>query len=84
MPRLARSLWAASVGTVFLVMGASALMQSLTPAAMDWLSSHNAWALGITGGIWGVSLVYNLVDCRSKRKTDDEGVDDAEGGLATA
>lgn len=80
---LSRALWAATTGISLFGLGAYLLLQSLSPGALAWLQSLGPWTWGAVIGVWSVSLVFNLMDCRQKRpeKKDEE---DEEAVAATA
>ena len=80
---LSRALWASTAGIGLFGAGIFLLLQQLAPGALSWLQSLGPWSWGAVAGLWSVSLVFNLLDCRKKRpeKTDDE---DALEDAATA
>lgn len=59
LPRLARSFWAATVGTVLFLPAIYALAHAEWPAAADWL---NKWGLIVAAFLWAASLACNLAD----------------------
>lgn len=65
-PRLSRSLWAATLGTIFFGIGLAGVLQALAPGWLEWLLGHDQAAWGLTGAIWALSFGYGLVSCRSK------------------
>ena len=71
---LSRALWASTAGIGLFGAGLYLLLQQFAPSALSWLQSLGPWSWGAVAGLWGVSLVFNLLDCRKKRpeKTEDE------------
>lgn len=67
LPRASRSLWAATIGTVMLAMGATGLMETHAPQALEWLLADNVRAWGIVGAVWLASFAWNLVTSGPKR-----------------
>jgi hypothetical protein len=78
LPNVSRALWAASLGTVFFGIGATAVLRQYEPAALSWLLVHTAAAWIIVGTIWSLSLGLNLVTCR--RRPAGRKAEKAEGG----
>ncbi len=81
LPRASRALWATSLGTLFFGIGTTALLMRLAPNVFGWLRANDAWAWGIVGLVWTLSLAYNLATCRrrkSEKKSDQ--AEDAEKG----
>lgn len=72
MPRAARALWAATLGTISLGVGSAGLLQTYAPEYLAWLTTHTreAW-IGVVA-VWGVSLALNLYSVRRREgKTAD-------------
>lgn len=75
LPRAARALWAASVGTVLAGIGTTALLKQFAPGVLDWLMADNLRGWAIVGTVWLVSLILNLLACgrrKSPGKTEEE------------
>ncbi|MEW6198928.1 MAG: hypothetical protein AB1601_09725 [Planctomycetota bacterium] len=60
-PRLARAFWAASFGTGLLLSGVYGVLHAGWPAGLPWV---NQWGPMVAGVMWGISMVYNLVDLK--------------------
>lgn len=78
LPRASRSLWAATIGTGVFGLGATAILTTQAPAALDWLKGDNIRAWGIVGAVWLASLAYNLINTRppkAKITVEDEPAD---------
>jgi len=71
-PRVSRALWATTLGLLLLGMGATALLQSFAPAALEWLIRNDRAAWGLVAGVWLVGLGYNLLTCRRPAKKGAE------------
>lgn len=83
LPWAARSVWAASAGTLLLMASVMMLLQQFWPAAAEWLISLGPWGWTIVGGVWLISLVVNLVSGKRRTAQRDEP-DDAAGEPAPA
>ncbi len=59
LPKLARSFWAATVGSGLLLIAAHQLLSAYSPNALGWFAQ---WGLIIAAGVWGLSLLANLMD----------------------
>ena len=59
LPRAARALCAATLGTPLLVAAAYALLRGFWPQVGPWLDQ---WGPILAACLWGVSLIYNLAD----------------------
>jgi len=67
LPKVARAFWAASFGTILLLVAVQALVQTYWPAAAAWMAQWGLWVVGVP---WCASLVYNLADIHERpRKT---------------
>ena len=82
-PRLSRSLWAATLGTLFFGIGLAGVLQALAPAWLEWLLAHDRAAWGLTGAIWALSFGYGLISCRPA-PAPAPGQSPAEARAATA
>lgn len=72
LPKLARSVWAASLGAGLTLVAVYALLQIYWPAGAVWM---DRWWLVATIGTWLFSLVVNFVDMqepRPKKPAEDE------------
>lgn len=83
LPRLSRSLWAATVGTVVFGVGATALLEQYSPGTIDWLTADNMRAWMVVGVIWALSLAMNFATCSRGRKKEPAD-NTAEGEPAAA
>lgn len=85
-PRASRALWAASLGTVAFGVGITASLARFAPNVLDWLLANHAWAWGMVGLVWLLSLVYNLASVRRRKseKQAGDGKAPAKGKPATA
>lgn len=59
LPRLARSFWAATLGTLLTILGALTLVQVRQPALLQ--KGHTAWLIGALS-IWAISAIWNALD----------------------
>ena len=86
LPRASRALWAASLGTALFGIGATALLSRFMPSVLDWLLANHAWAWGIVGLVWLLSLAYNLVTGRRGKpaQASEEAAAKAKGEPAPA
>lgn len=82
LPRASRSLWAATIGTVMLGVGATGLLQTHAPQALEWLMADNIRAWGIVSGVWLASFAWNLVTSGPKRAKEPAGPPGAKPALA--
>jgi hypothetical protein len=82
LPRASRSLWAATIGTIMLGMGATGLMQTHAPQALDWLLADNVRAWSIVGGTWLASFAWNLVTSGPRRAKEAVGPPSARPAIA--
>ncbi|MEW6249427.1 MAG: hypothetical protein AB1716_02190 [Planctomycetota bacterium] len=71
LPRVARSFWAATFGSGFLLVGAYGLMRLRWPTAVAW---YEQWALLVAAGVWTLSLVWNLFDMYGVRPRKPQSV----------
>lgn len=81
LPRTARAIWAASLGTVSLMLGLCGLLDAYAPKLLAQLQTLGSWTWGIVAAVWLFSLIYNVVNTRPKRAAVDP---DAEGAPAAA
>ena len=81
-PFLGPTIWAATIGTVFLGISATGLMQSHAPEALNWLMADNLRAWGIVGGTWVASLAWNLVTSGPKKQKAAPAAPAAKPALA--
>jgi hypothetical protein len=75
LPRASQALWAATVGTVMLGVGAAGLLDQVSPNSLEWLKANRDWSLAIVGSVWGLAFILNLWSLR-KRRT--ESADDRQ------
>jgi hypothetical protein len=59
LPRVARSVCAATLGTPLLLAAAYALLHGRWPQADAWF---DRWGVTLAAILWGLSLIYNLAD----------------------
>ncbi len=76
LPRLSRSLWAATIGTLLLGVGTAALLNQYRPDALEWLLADDKRAWAIVAGVWALAVILNLASS-GKRKARPSR--DAEG-----
>jgi hypothetical protein len=67
LPRVSKSLWAATVGTFMLGLSVTGLLAQYAPAALAWLQSNTMTAWTIVGVAWVGSFAYNLLSSGEKR-----------------
>jgi hypothetical protein len=65
LPKLARSFWAATFGTVLLLATAYSLFAERWAAQVPWFEH---WGLVFAAGVWGISFMLNLRDMYAKPK----------------
>lgn len=80
LPNASRSLWAATLGTLFFGIGLTSILNSVAPQALEWLKTNHGAAWGIVGLIWLFSMTINLLTCRGKKNPrDKDGGNKPEG-----
>ncbi|MCG3127917.1 MAG: hypothetical protein CHACPFDD_02790 [Phycisphaerae bacterium] len=84
VPRLSRSLWAATFGTGLLVAGVTFVLEAAAPSVLTWLAPYGGWSWSVIGGVWLASLIVNLVDCRAKKTKVEIEVTGGGKKVATA
>ena len=80
LPNASRSLWAATMGTIFFGIGLTAGLNHFAPDALEWLKSNHQAAWGIVGLLWMASMAVNLITCRKKKASaKKDGEEKPEG-----
>lgn len=67
LPRLSRSLWAASVGTFMLVLGIGAAASQAAPGLLAVAKDYGGIAWAIVGALWLTSVLYNFRTLPAKK-----------------
>ncbi len=84
LPRVARSVWAATFGTTIALIGVCMLLDGYWPSAMNALAASGGWAWSGVATVWLLSLVYNLARGRRPSKPAAEPAAPAIAKPATA
>jgi len=79
LPKAARSIVAASVGTAIFMPAAFGLLQAFWKPGADAIAPHLAI---ITAAVWGLSLLANMLDVREKRAKKSAETDSEETATA--
>ncbi len=66
LPKVARSLVAATVGSVLFLIAVLMLLRANWPGALQAIDQLGEWRWIIITGLWGISLLYNLFDFHRK------------------
>ena len=79
LPKAARALLAATVGTVCFFTAGVALLDANWPSTLAELKSLGTWSWVIVAGVWALALLLNLRSLRKKpqKKDADSEADDA-------
>lgn len=80
LPNASRSLWAATMGTLFFGIGLTAGLNHFAPEALEWLKSNHQAAWGLVGLIWIFSMAVNLITCRKKKASAKKDVEEKSEG----
>ncbi|MFO0840497.1 MAG: hypothetical protein U1D55_18470 [Phycisphaerae bacterium] len=70
LPKFARSVWAATFGTLTTFVGTCLLLDAYWPSAMQALANAGAWGGAIVATVWLLSLVYNLSSGKRARRVE--------------
>ncbi|MBI5866229.1 MAG: hypothetical protein HZB38_17300 [Planctomycetes bacterium] len=82
LPRASRSIWAATIGTALLGVGTTGMLDKFAPQALAWLLADAPRAWGIVGGVWTISLIWNLVSSGPRRAREPEAAVPAKAAVA--
>jgi hypothetical protein len=81
LPKVARALVAATLGTVLSFLAVLLLLKTNWPAGLQELERLSEWGWIILAAVWGLSLLHNLFNVRRKPRPAPAG-DDAEAAEA--
>lgn len=65
LPKTARSLWAATIGTALLALAGAAVLHVYWPQTLE---QSGKWVLLGTAGVWGLAWLWNLRDLTHARR----------------
>jgi hypothetical protein len=71
IPRVSRSLLAATLGTFCFIAGVGLILQLLAPSLVTQLGAYGTWMWALVGALWTTSFGYNLMTCRDGKKKDE-------------